>query len=101
MVCSTGGTLHLIVSHTLPDFCIHTSVAATIFIFTARLCKCGSSDEPLQLLFFNSNSTRQKFLHLDFYRILRVGPVVMWEVIPAPSPELCSFSLLLVAVYLF
>lgn len=74
MVCSTGGTLHLIVSLTVPMTSAHTLTDTH---------KCGTHSlhfhtDIVQMYkwrwapaasFFYFNSHTQRFLHLDFYRI--------------------------------
>lgn len=114
MVCSTGGTLHLIVSHTLPVTSAHTladthththtSVALTIFIFTLTLCKWCTMMSPCSF-FFYFNSHTQRFLNLDVYRIksLACCHCVKWSWAP-PMNSVHSgkrFLQLVVAVCFF
>lgn len=74
MVCSTGGTLHLIVPHTLPATSAHTLTDTH---------ECGTHNihfhsdivqmwqwwwaPAASFFYFNSHTHTQRFLHLDFY----------------------------------
>lgn len=98
MVCSTGGTLHLIVSHTLPDFCIradtHQCCSHNIH-FHGQIVQMWQQRGAPAASFLNSNCTTQKkFLT----RLSRVGPAVTWEVIPTPPPTHNSQGLFLLVV---
>lgn len=73
MVCSTGGTLHLIVSLTVPMTSAHTLKDTRVWHSQSSFSHwhCANAEAAMSpcSFFFYFNLHTQRFLHLDFYRI--------------------------------